>query len=86
MQQEPHNVLGLQPDADETAIRAAYAEKVRADHPDHGGTGQNLKALKQARDAMLGRAPKPQTTCKICGGKGWVRTGGFKPERCPRGC
>lgn len=81
----PHEILGVSPDADETAIRAAYAAKLKAAHPDHGGSGQDITALKDARDTLLAR-PKKATTCRVCGGSGWVKTGGFKPERCPRDC
>jgi len=81
----PHETLGVSPDADAVTVREAYAAKVKADHPDHGGTGAMLKALKRARDEMLGVSPAP-AGCRICGGRGWVKSKGFKPERCPRGC
>lgn len=83
----PHEILGIPADAAPDAIRAAYSAKVKADHPDHGGAGHGILALKEARDQMLGRAPKPvDATCKVCRGTGWVKTGGFRPERCPRDC
>jgi len=81
----PHELLGIPPDATEEAVRAAYADKVKADHPDHGGAGIGLAALKKARDDMLSR-PTRKAPCRVCNETGWVRTGGFKPERCPRGC
>lgn len=83
----PHELLGITPDADAETIMAAYRAKVLADHPDQGGTGGGIAALKLARDQMLGREPRPSdNSCKVCGGKGWVRTRGFRPERCPKGC
>lgn len=81
----PHIVLGISKDASPDEVRAAYAAAVKADHPDHGGPGTSGAELKLARDQMLGRVPLTGT-CKVCGGRGWIKTGGFKSERCPRGC
>ena len=41
-------VLGVQPDADRTAIQAAYRMLARLHHPDFGGDGSRMAALNEA--------------------------------------
>lgn len=55
-----------------TAVRAAWANAVRAVHPDHGGTGdaESLGMLTMARDILLQTEPQ---ACKQCAGVGKVR-------------
>lgn len=70
-------------------IRDSYAAAVIADHPDHGGTGKQLRALKLARDVLLAHfegGKPPATDCPVCKGKGKVMTGGFGSSPCPKGC
>ena len=47
-------VLGVQPDADRTAIQAAYRMLARLHHPDFGGDGSRMAALNEAW-SVLGR-------------------------------
>jgi curved DNA-binding protein CbpA len=47
-------VLGVQPDADRTAIQAAYRMLARLHHPDFGGDGSRMAALNDAW-SVLGR-------------------------------
>jgi curved DNA-binding protein CbpA len=47
-------VLGVQPDADRTAIQAAYRMLARLHHPDFGGDGSKMAALNEAW-SVLGR-------------------------------
>jgi hypothetical protein len=49
---EPHEVLGVAPDADDAVVRGAFRELAKRDHGDHGGSG-DIARLKQARDALL---------------------------------
>lgn len=79
--EEAEKLLGVPPGSRVDAVRAAYADAVKAAHPDHGGTG-NLGPLKTARDVLLETAT---TDCPRCHGSGWVAVG-FRKERCPRGC
>lgn len=51
--QRPHQILGVDPDADSAVVRAAYREKVKAAHPDHGGSASELEAVRRAKEAML---------------------------------
>lgn len=99
---EARILLGIHPQMERPIhpdhVRAAYAGRVKDEHPDTGGEAAkrpDFKALKAARDflladgeSMYGTKPAtpPPRHCNICGGTGWVRTGGFKQERCPRGC
>lgn len=53
------------------AVKAAFAAKIKADHPDHGGTGTASKSLKRDRDFLL-RQCEERETCPHCGGKGYV--------------
>jgi curved DNA-binding protein CbpA len=47
-------VLGVQPDADRTAIQTAYRMLARLHHPDFGGDGSRMAALNEAW-SVLGR-------------------------------
>lgn len=49
-------VLGLEPGADEEAIRAAHRRLMSRLHPDHGGSEFLARQLNQARDVLLKRA------------------------------
>lgn len=69
---EARALLGLQPGADETAVRSAYARAVKADHPDLGGTGALIARLKVARDTLLLHRDIP--ACKMCKGSGRVQS------------
>lgn len=50
------SVLGLPPDADREAVRAAYRERVKEVHPDHGGDPEAFRRVREAytvaRDAL----------------------------------
>jgi DnaJ-domain-containing protein 1 len=50
---EAWQVLGLQPGADETAIRAAHRRLMRGAHPDGGGSDWLAARVNQARDILL---------------------------------
>jgi hypothetical protein len=50
----PHEVLGIQSDAPDGLVQAAYREKIKEAHPDQGGTNQESKLVQWARDQMLG--------------------------------
>lgn len=51
--QEPHEVLGVGPDASEAVIRAAAKARKKEAHPDQEGTTQELKQVLKAEEAML---------------------------------
>lgn len=46
-------VLGVDPDASEDEIVAAYREKAKDVHPDRNGDEEEFRRLKQAKEAML---------------------------------
>lgn len=50
---EPHEVLGVAPDAPQAVIRGAYRELLKERHPDHGGTTAEFRELNEAKEAML---------------------------------
>jgi DnaJ family protein C protein 19 len=50
---EAWQVLGLQPGADATAVRAAHRRLMRAAHPDAGGSDWLAARINQARDILL---------------------------------
>jgi hypothetical protein len=52
---EARQVLGVGPDADEAAIRAAHRRLVGAVHPDRGGSADLTRRVNAARDVLLGR-------------------------------
>jgi hypothetical protein len=47
------HVLGVEPEADQTAIRNAYRALARRHHPDAGGDVSEFKRLRQAYEAAL---------------------------------
>ena len=49
-------MLGLEPGADEAAIRAAHKRLLSLVHPDRSGSPYLTKKVNQARDALLGPA------------------------------
>lgn len=51
--QSPHEVLGVDPDAPEAVVKAVARERLKAAHPDHGGSEPELRRVKQARDELL---------------------------------
>jgi hypothetical protein len=55
-------------------VRSAYAAKMTAAHPDHGGTGADIPKLKAARDLLARHATEQNgTPCPHCGGTGYVQ-------------
>ncbi|GGN92340.1 J domain-containing protein [Haloarcula pellucida] len=49
----PHDVLDVAPDAPDGVVNAAYREKTKEMHPDHGGSPEAFQRLKRAKEAML---------------------------------
>jgi hypothetical protein len=50
-----HEVLGVEPDAPDQRVRAAYEQKVKEAHPDRGGSEEAFKRVEQAYEVMTGR-------------------------------
>lgn len=53
---EARAILGVAPDADEAAIRAAHRRLVAGVHPDRGGSAELARRVNAARDVLLARA------------------------------
>ena len=53
---EARAILGVGPDADEHAIRAAHRRLVSAVHPDRGGSADLARRINAARDVLLRRS------------------------------
>jgi hypothetical protein len=53
-QEPPCAILGVEPDADDSAVRAAYRERLKEVHPDQGGSVEAFGRVKDAKEAMLG--------------------------------
>ncbi|WP_255681342.1 J domain-containing protein [Natrinema sp. SYSU A 869] len=53
--EEPHEVLGLQPDAPDKIVTAAFRTQVKdlEGHPDTGGLSGRFRKLEKARGEML---------------------------------
>ncbi|MFB6153906.1 MAG: hypothetical protein ABEJ27_06605 [Halodesulfurarchaeum sp.] len=53
--QPPHVVLGVAPDAPDAVVKDVARERLKAAHPDHGGSRSEFQRVKQARDHLLQR-------------------------------
>ncbi len=51
--EEAYAILGLEPGADEAAIKAAHHRLMKQLHPDHGGTDYLATKINRARDVLL---------------------------------
>lgn len=51
--EEPHEILGVAPDADPGVIKAAARELKKQTHPDNGGSYEDLQRVRDAEEAML---------------------------------
>ncbi|MBB4954122.1 curved DNA-binding protein CbpA [Agrobacterium vitis] len=49
---DPYTMLGLERDADETAIKAAYRKKVKSAHPDTGGDPDEFGRISTSYDLL----------------------------------
>ena len=45
---QPHEILGVPPDATAAQVRAAYRRAAQTTHPDHGGTPDAFRAVHEA--------------------------------------
>ncbi|MGN6269942.1 MAG: J domain-containing protein [Sphingomonas sp.] len=55
-QSEARAVLGVAPDADAEAIRAAHRRLIAAVHPDRGGSAELTRRINLARDSLLSKS------------------------------
>jgi ferredoxin len=51
--ESPHDVLGLDADADQEEIEAAYRTRVKETHPDQGGSVQSFLMVRAAYEELL---------------------------------
>lgn len=52
--ESPRDVLGVDPDADDAEIEAAYRRRVKDTHPDQGGSVQTFLMVRAAYEELLG--------------------------------
>ncbi|MCW8951920.1 MAG: DnaJ domain-containing protein [Rhodospirillales bacterium] len=52
--EEAYRILGLEPDASDAEVKAAYHRLMAKIHPDHGGSNYLAGKLNEAREALLG--------------------------------
>lgn len=50
---EARRILGIGPDADADAVKAAHRALIKAAHPDSGGDVADAARINQARDVLL---------------------------------
>jgi len=51
--EEPHEVLGVAPDAPDSVVEAAARQLRKEHHPDQGGNVEQFKRVNEAEEAML---------------------------------
>lgn len=51
--QRPHEVLGVEPDADRETVTEAFRERIIEAHPDQGGSQSEHEAVLRAREVLL---------------------------------
>jgi ferredoxin len=49
----PFDILGIDPDADESAVDRAYRRRVMETHPDQGGSAREFQRVKAAYEAIV---------------------------------
>jgi len=54
---EPHEILDVEPDADERTVRSAYRELLKEHHPDHGGSADRFIRIKEAYETIVDGEP-----------------------------
>lgn len=52
---EAYQILGLEPGAEDAAVRSAHRTLMKKFHPDHGGTSYLAARINQAKDTILGK-------------------------------
>ncbi len=52
-EEPPHEILGVDPDADTKEIKRAYRDRAGDVHPDRGGSEEEFKQVKSAKEQML---------------------------------
>jgi hypothetical protein len=50
------DILGLQPGADQSAIKAAWRKRMKTAHPDQGGTREEFEQVQRAYEQAMGLA------------------------------
>ncbi|AQL41542.1 ferredoxin [Halorientalis sp. IM1011] len=48
----PFEILGIEPDADDAAVREAYRRRVKEAHPDRGGSAREFQRVKEAYEKI----------------------------------
>lgn len=67
--------LGLSSAADTASIRAAYRERVKAAHPDHGGDRASFRRLREAYTVARDHADRPEAGGADRSRQDFIRTG-----------
>lgn len=49
---DPHEVLGVPPEADQATVRSAYRRLLKEHHPDHGGSTERFIRVREAYEAL----------------------------------
>jgi hypothetical protein len=53
-QEPPHAILGVKRDAGVEEVKRAFRDRVQTVHPDHDGSEEEFRRVKNAKEAMLG--------------------------------
>ena len=69
---EARAVLGIEGAYTSEGIQARAREMMRLAHPDNGGDGKGISAVKEARGVLLASL-SGENTCKQCNGRGYIK-------------
>lgn len=80
---QPHEILGVEFDADVATIERAYLKQARQAHPDAGGSAEEFRRLSDAYETMTDYcrygAPFPQSSAAADDGAGRARQADHAP-------
>jgi ferredoxin len=76
----PFEILGVDADADETAVVRAYRRRVKEVHPDQGGSASEFQVVREAYEQILAGDADPSSLGDATGGAADIASDPTGPE------